>query len=106
MRDMKNVENDPHVAYFAVRCVRAWIILWKIYSSSVEGDQICKRLILFRTGKSFETGDGARRSTIDMTEFKEVILQVAAYGREKYSNIARDSMGLSTAMADGYVIMF
>lgn len=94
MRDMKNVENDPHVAYFAVRCVRAWIILLKTYTSSVEGDKICKRLKFLTTGKSFETGDGARRSTVDMTEFKEIILQVAAYGREKYSNIERESMAL------------
>ena len=76
LQDMKHVDEDPHLACFAVRCLRAWVVAKKI----------CKI--------SGRTLDSYTADSMDPSELKNIIIRMATYGKEKYANLEIESLEL------------
>lgn len=72
LEDMNNVEKDPHLACFAVRCLRAWIAANKRYRV-VEALDACTL-------------------EIDRGEMIALIKRLATFGRQKYANLEMEGI--------------
>lgn len=67
LQDMKNVEEDPHLAYYAVRCLRGWI------------------------GAKISSVHQSKRSLLGYGAFSKFLKEMVAYGKQKHANLEKEA---------------